>query len=165
MGRNRLDPREVCRRHVTYTDTCWLWSSKSYGKFRIDGRIVAAHRFVYELFRGPIPPRALVRHSCDVRACVNPDHLLIGTHALNADDRRVRGRNNTPRGEHCGIAKLTDATALEIRRRYRDERIYQHDLAREYGVSKHTVQALLAGKTWTHLPTDTAKRGRGLERR
>jgi hypothetical protein len=152
MGRYRLDPREVCRRHITYTDTCWLWSSKSYGKFRIDGRLVSAHRFIYELFHGPIPHGTIVRHSCDVRACVSPDHLLLGTHALNADDRKVRGRNNTARGERAGPAKLTSSQVMEIRRRYRSGGVYQHDLAREYGVAKHTIQAICSGATWAHLP-------------
>jgi hypothetical protein len=151
MGRNRLNPKEVCRRHTTYTSSCWLWSGKSYGKFRIDGRIVSAHRFVYELFHGPIPPGSIVRHSCDVRACVNPNHLLLGTHALNANDRKSRGRNNTARGEQAGPAKLTATQVLDIRHRYRAGGIYQHDLAREYGVSKHTVQAICAGSTWTHI--------------
>jgi hypothetical protein len=137
---------------MTVTETCWFWSSKSYGKFRINGRIVSAHRFVYELMHGPIPAGAIIRHSCDVRECVNPNHLLLGTHALNANDRKVRGRNNTAHGERAGQARLTEQQVLDIRRRYAAGNVYQYDLAREYGVSQPNIQAIVTGRSWAHLP-------------
>ena len=155
MGRHRLDPAEVFRRHVAKTATCWLWSSKSYGKFRINGRIVSAHRYAYESAHGPISDDAIIRHSCDVRNCVNPDHLLIGTHALNANDRKVRGRNNTPAGERSSLSRLTDQQVLDIRRRYAAGGVFQYELAREYGVTQPNVQAIVTGRSWAHLANDS----------
>ena len=144
------------RLRVTKTNTCWLWSSQSYGKLRVGvNRYVSAHRYAYELKYGPIPPGALVRHSCNVRNCVNPDHLLIGTHALNANDRKVRGRNNTPRGEHSSLARLTDEQVLDIRRRYTAGGVFQYELAREYGVTQPNIQAIVTGRSWSHLATDS----------
>lgn len=62
---------------------CWLWTGhtvgKGYGRFRLDGRMQLAHRVAYELDIGPIPDGMVVRHLCDVPACVNPAHLELGT--------------------------------------------------------------------------------------
>lgn len=58
---------------------CWLWNSvikeNGYGQFWVEGRYVQAHRFAYELARGPIPAGLSIDHLCRERACVNPSHL------------------------------------------------------------------------------------------
>lgn len=77
---------------------CWPWRAScdryGYGQFKIDATDppVRSHRVAYELANGDADPEAKVRHSCDNRACCNPDHLLIGTQADNHTDREVRGR-------------------------------------------------------------------------
>lgn len=72
---------------VERTATCWLWtaslSTNGYGQFTPYGRTVPAHRFSYETFVGPIPPRLEIDHLCGVRRCVNPDHLEPVTHHEN----------------------------------------------------------------------------------
>jgi hypothetical protein len=58
---------------------CWMWTgggSRGYGQFRQSkSRIVTAHRFCYELMRGPVTPGLELDHLCRVRLCVNPWHL------------------------------------------------------------------------------------------
>lgn len=76
---------------------CWIWAGatngEGYGFLKIEGHTVKASRLAYELFKEPIPAGKIVRHTCDVPACVNPDHLLIGTHKDNTRDMFNRGRN------------------------------------------------------------------------
>lgn len=83
--------RERFEAKVYKTESCWLWTaSKShggYGRFKVGKRMAPAHRFSYEMIKGPIPSGLFLDHLCRVRACVNPDHLEV-----------VTGRENTLRG-------------------------------------------------------------------
>lgn len=76
---------------------CWLWmgaaNADGYGHFGIArSKPDKAHRVAYRLYRGPIPTGMIVRHKCDMPCCVNPEHLIVGTHQQNMDDRAARGR-------------------------------------------------------------------------
>ena len=80
---------------------CWLWTAgkfaKGYGAFAYaDYKPGYAHRFSYLLHHGEIPEGALVMHSCDTPACVNPAHLRLGTAGDNARDSVSKGRWMTP---------------------------------------------------------------------
>lgn len=79
---------------------CWIWmgSAGRYGYVQFNGRVVRAHRALFEMAGNVIPQDMEVRHSCDVSLCVNPDHLAIGTHQQNMDDMVQRGRARAPRG-------------------------------------------------------------------
>lgn len=83
-------------RYAIKTDTCWLWQGhvygKGYGALNVDGTKRYAHRLAYEAWNGPIPDGLFVRHTCDVRRCVNPEHLIVGTIADNNADMAARGR-------------------------------------------------------------------------
>lgn len=87
---------------------CWLWvgsiGNSGYGKTRFDhNHDVGAHRASYLGFRGPIPDGMCVLHSCDVRSCVNPNHLFLGTKKENSVDMVRKGRNYSPSRDktHC----------------------------------------------------------------
>ena len=77
---------------------CVLWTggkiSTGYGKKYLGaGKERTAHRWTWEQANGPIPDGLIVRHSCDVRLCVNLEHLLLGTQQDNVNDMIERGRH------------------------------------------------------------------------
>ena len=80
---------------VEKTETCWLWTghknNKGYGQINIDSKTVGAHRYSYQLHKGEIPKGKHILHTCFTPACVNPDHLRIGTPAENFSDWDVIG--------------------------------------------------------------------------
>ncbi len=99
-ARQRRAPRSFAERFwsaVAKSDGCWLWTksldSQGYGQiFSIPRRLHRAHRVSWLMHRGPIPDGLFVCHTCDVRNCVNPDHLWLGTNDDNMRDASVKGR-------------------------------------------------------------------------
>ncbi len=81
---------------IVKTDTCWLWTGSTdthgYGSVRWDGRTIGTHRVAWSLTFGPIPKGASVLHHCDVRNCVNPSCLFLGTQKVNMEDAAAKGR-------------------------------------------------------------------------
>ncbi len=77
---------------------CWLWigciDRCGYGKFNL-GKESLAHRIAWVLFRGNIPARMYVLHSCDNPSCVNPQHLFLGTQTDNMRDCIKKNRFRT----------------------------------------------------------------------
>jgi len=99
---------------------CHLWTSVSiggYGVIRQKGKWAKAHRLSYELYKGKIPKGKCVCHTCDNPLCVNPDHLFLGTHKDNMQDKVRKGRAFTgnQKGSANGAAKLTEAVVRSIR--------------------------------------------------
>lgn len=90
---------------VQKTETCWLWTGSTvysgYGTFSIKGKSIGAHRASYLLHHGPLEPGKLICHKCDVRNCVNPEHLYQGTYADNARDANERMRTWALSKTHC----------------------------------------------------------------
>ncbi len=138
---------------VDQSGNCWLWTGAAakiggYGQLRYNGRLHLAHRLSYEWNVGPIPPGIEVCHSCDIGACVRPDHLFLGTHHANMLDAAAKGLmsgNGNQRGENHGGAKLTTAIVLAIRASSESAM----KLATEYGVAKSTICHIRSRKSWS----------------
>jgi len=77
---------------------CWLWTSTvagaggDYGRLKIGNTVRRSTRWIWEYRNGPIPQGLVVCHKCDTPSCVNPDHLFIGTQAMNLRDAAAKGR-------------------------------------------------------------------------
>lgn len=101
------------------------------------------HRKAFVAAHGPIPKGFLVRHTCDNSRCVEPSHLVLGTHADNMRDRMERGRQ--ARGERHGQSALSDAQLADVRARLANgER--RVDIAALHGVSKALITLIAQGK-------------------
>lgn len=121
-----------------------------YGWIRVGGRKgrnLYAHRLSYELHHGSIPEGMSVLHKCDVRNCVRPDHLFLGTQQDNVQDMMVKGRQGTT-GPKPGTGAKLKLTALQIKSLFVEaETLSQDALAKKYGVGQSTVSRILRGKS------------------
>lgn len=137
---------------------CMLWigtvaPDSGYGLFRYDGEQVRAHRFAWFLAEGRWPdPCAL--HRCDVRHCVNREHLFEGDLVDNCADRHAKERDN--RGEDRWSARLTEAQVIEIRRRAPATKAERLPMLLEFGITDRHLRGILAGKCWKFLLTPRA---------
>lgn len=101
---------------------CWLWTGattkEGHGRFWVNGKLEVASRFAYEFFRNKVPEHLHVLHHCDNPYCINPDHLFLGTHQDNMDDRDNKGRGVIPEpsfGEEHPGSKLTQEQVNKMR--------------------------------------------------
>lgn len=128
--------------------SCWLWPGcppDLYGLFHAHGVRSRTHRASYAAFVADPPAHLVVRHRCDTPACWNPEHLLLGTHQDNMDDKAARGRSAIE--DRHSQRKITSADAVRIVRAYNDGGTARL-IARQYGLDESTVWAILMGRTW-----------------
>lgn len=151
-------------------NACWIWNGATdgsgYGQVKNLGKILKAHRVSYELYIGPIPEGLCVLHNCpegDNPACVNPNHLWLGTKLDNTQDMIAKGRDNfkcgqgatTPLvGEENPASKLTEEQVIEVLqaqvgRWCKGEKL--RDMAIRLGVHVQTLDRIRMGLLWKHL--------------
>lgn len=136
-------------------ESCWLWlgpvhwarspkgMNGGYGNTSYHGKVMAPCKAMWLRMKGSFDENELeVCHTCDVRHCVNPKHLYLGTHSQNIVDCRKRGRLKMPHG-----IKLTEDDVREVVRLSR-EGATGVELAQRYGVTYPAIYAILAGRTW-----------------
>ena len=139
--------------NIKSSNECWEWTAGKnrvggYGRFRLDGKRVGAHRLSWKLHNGTIPAGMCVLHTCDNPSCVNPTHLFLGTHQDNMDDMYAKGRGLKASigGEEHGNAKLTWDIVREIREAYPEQSQYQ--LAAKYNVCRSNIGFIVNNKRW-----------------
>jgi DNA-binding transcriptional regulator YiaG len=155
-GDVRYNGRLHRRKHLEFRETsdgCFECTSHTsnrggYTEYHFNGKKYVLHRYIYEECFGEIPDNMIVRHKCDNRLCINPEHLELGTHLENMKDMTDRKRQC--RGENSPFAKLTEKDIPEIRKMLQDG-IKMTDIAKRYNVSRSTISNIKRRKTWTHI--------------
>lgn len=127
--------------------------ASGYGVVRHNGRNERAHRIAYAHANGiqlaDIDGKVIM-HSCDNPPCINPRHLVEGTHQDNMDDMFAKGRRQAAVGERASSTKLTEKDVRDIRMRFRDGES-NVSIAKDYPVSSSSIRAIRVGKTWSHF--------------
>lgn len=145
-----VTPEWIEQRSQRTKSGCWIWCMCTHQQgYGLAGNIngsTRAHRISWTIFNGPIPVGLNVLHHCDVPACVNPDHLFLGTHQDNARDRTTKGRG--ARGKNHGNAKLNEQKVRAIRA----SPLPKRRLARKYGVDPALIRNIQQHKIWKHVP-------------
>ncbi len=138
---------------VNKTKSCWNWtatkSRNGYGQIKLSGNRqgTGAHRVSWEIAHGPIPQSLWVLHRCDNRACVNPDHLFLGTRKDNTNDMLLKSRQSKGASRHN--AKLTESHVKIIR--YVGRKLPQRIFMEEFGASETCIGNIVRGSTWKHV--------------
>lgn len=142
---------------VDKSGDCWLWTSavatSGYGVLNIDGRTVRAHRLSWALANGRIPDGTLGLHRCDVRLCVRPEHLFLGSYADNMADAAAKGR--TSRGTHRPTASMTTSGVHEVRRLVASG-LSDVEVAQALAITRSVVRNIRTGHTWAWLQSVAA---------
>ena len=135
--------------------SCVLWQGAvkggGYGSLWEEGRWWSSHRWIYTQVHGELKPGEVVRHTCDQKLCINPDHLVVGTQQDNVDDMWRRGRGKS--GTQHSNSPLSEDDVRTIRSLYAAGGIFQKELAARYGISQSAVSLLVNGKHYKGIST------------
>lgn len=88
---------------LTDPTPCWFWQGakhsrqRGYGKFRLGGKVMNAHKASYLLFVGPVAEGLVLGHQCNCESCVNPFHLEAQSQSENMRYAVQCGRHNSQR--------------------------------------------------------------------
>lgn len=138
-------------------DGCWIWKGTimglGYGSLHINRgdahRIeMRAHRLSWKIHYGEVPDDLLVLHKCDVRNCVNPRHLFLGTYQDNQSDMVEKGRS--AHGEGHSNVKLTEDEVLEIRYLAKTDQCTQKMLAKMFNIGQRMISHIINYDHWNY---------------
>lgn len=160
----KQDPMKTLLERIRKEDNgCWTYTGyvgpNGYGQIKAGGKRDLAHIMMWEFWNGrEVPEGLVVRHTCIKNpACINPDHLIIGTPKQNVHDSIEQGTFVITRGEQRPDAKLTEKTVREIRslrgpdEKYPDFNYSYKQIAKMFNVSEGLVWAVVKHKQWRHV--------------
>lgn len=157
---------------------CWIWTGAAgrYGQLWDGGKVARAHRVVFKLSGRHLPADKELLHTCDIGVCVNPNHLVIGTHLENMADMVGKGRGRAPTGdthwtrsdrvrareigrrnivrahgsgEANNNAKVTQAIADQIRITFAAHpQMSMAQLGERFGIGREQTRKIVKGIAW-----------------
>jgi hypothetical protein len=119
-----------------------------YCYMRDNHKQIRIHRHVYEECFGEIPEGLVVRHKCDVRNCINPEHMELGTPKDNTHDTISRGRKAL--GEKSNTNRITESEAREIKIMLKNGR-RNCEISRSLGVPYQIISRIRQNVNWKHV--------------
>ncbi len=152
MNLSLISTEEFFKR-VDKTEECWLWTGGIKGKgtedgyglyYYAEGKHWYAHRVSWRIHYGPIPTGKKVLHKCDVRRCVKPEHLFLGTQLDNIKDMTTKGR--VSHGVNHYHARMSEEDVLAIIELCRHKK--QSEVATMYGIRQPHVSRIITGRAW-----------------
>lgn len=134
---------------------CWIWRNANkktgYGILNYHGRAISAHRYSYQIFKGEIPKKSEICHTCDNRRCVNPEHLFLGNKSINMQDAIKKGRFSN--GEKHYLSKISEEIVVAIRELKNNQPwISYREIGEIYDISQESVYDIVKRRTWKHIP-------------
>jgi len=143
------------KNRIEEKDGCWLWkksiNSDGYGHLHYEGKPMLAHRVSYTLFTGPIAAGLIVRHLCPhhFKHCVNPDHLTIGTHKDNMEDKKKEGRCRKGVLQPEQVDEFLDNyPCMSAKYSKGAKKMYIRMMAQQFGVQDQALRLIIAGYSW-----------------
>lgn len=123
---------------------CWEWKASKnrdgYGQFWIGNTFIPAHRYVWEFKNDTIPDGYQILHHCDNPSCCNPNHLFLGTHSDNMNDKMLKGRS-----KKIGIKRNFTTEQKLIIKELNKNGISQTKIASVLEVTPATIRRILKG--------------------
>jgi hypothetical protein len=138
-------------KYIIDKNNCWICTShklnsSGYPRITINKKQTTVHRYFYQQYKKN-PEELIIRHTCDNPLCINPDHLVAGTHFQNVQDRVER--NRSAKEESNGRSKLTKSQVFLIK--YNSENYTKTFLATKYGVSRKVIYSIQNRITWKNV--------------
>lgn len=153
MAKSKVDLIEKFhQKYIVDEETgCWLWTGyiekNGYGHSNLNRKTIRAHRLSYFLFKNDTNPNLVICHKCNVRRCVNPDHLREDTRKSNSIDM-VNSKNQSQQ-------KLTVDQVIEIKKALKNYYVgLCTHLSKIYGVNHRTISGIKTGARWSHIEVD-----------
>lgn len=136
-------------------DECWEWQANKnkdgYGLFYANYKSIFAHRFAYTITVEKIPLGLCVCHRCDNSACVNPDHLWLGSHVDNMDDMVLKGRSASKCGVNNPRHRLNNEDIKQIRALYKTGSCTQQQIGNLFNISQREISYIVNHKAWKNI--------------
>lgn len=152
--RYELQKRLWKKVNIGKLDECWKWNQYTdrdgYGTFYFDGQSAKAHRYVYELYNGPILKGHCICHICDNPSCLNPTHLFMGTHLENMNDMKQKKRSRNSLGELNTNTCLSESEIIYVFDLVLNNKIHfkQEIIEINPKFSYNIIKNILDGRNW-----------------
>jgi len=140
-------------KHIISKNNCWitdiLCTHDGRPRMWVDGKLKFVSRLIFELYNTKIPDGYFVCHNCDNPACVNPEHLFLGTLKDNSADMVKKDRQ--AKGSKHGFSKLNDEQVLTIKQLLNETKLTQKAIAELFNVSRQTIVLIALNRQWKHI--------------